>query len=464
VVLPVQSPKTWSRGELWTDPDDAFAHIERVAVAAGCTCVRADFSEHGGFTKSSILERLLIADLVVADVTIANPHVMYVTGVRQGVAARPTILISGCTIKGGIPAASGMPGVLSYTVGENDPADPRDGTEFDTALLQRLRQAIDDDLPTGIPLLDATGWAVGGRLEHDKTDVFLERIATTTESGRRIRAALELSSRDASIHALNELVREILDHPHSIPDLDTGLLGIYLGYRECAAYQHMADLYSRMPPDLQSTPVAKEQLALAFNRLAEAAARDGSDAAASELRQTALDKLNDLDSRVVTAETWSIRGRIYKGGFQAAAASGREADAHEMLAMAIESYEQAIVIDMRDYFPGINAITLRLTRGTPGDIDAARNLIPVVRIAVENAPVARSEQEQYWQVATKVELACAAEDWSVASREIESLVFLDVGNWMYETTINNLNLYRRLFDQDIEAAEHMDSFIGRLKH
>lgn len=38
--------------------------------------------------------------------------------------------------------------------------------------------------------------------------------------------------------------------------------------------------------------------------------------------------------------------------------------------MAIHSYERAIRADMRAYFPGINAITLRLTRGTPDEIGA----------------------------------------------------------------------------------------------
>jgi len=462
VVLPPWSVESSSDVGPNVDSDDVFGRIERVALDAGLICVRAEVASSGEFVENAMLERLLIADLVIADVTSENPSVNYMIGVRDGVNSRPTILIAARSHEGETISVPGTSDVVWYSVGRDGVVDPEADDGVHDVLSQRVHQAIDGDLPHGIPLLDATGWAVGGRLEHDKTDVFLERISTT-EIGRRIRTALTLRDRDASVEALQDIESELLTPARNTPDLDTGLLGVYIGYRECAAYEHMVDLFPRMPPELRSTPVVREQLALALNRLAEASDQDGGSSVGHVLRTSALASLDTLDSRVVTAETLAIRGRIYKGWFHAAVASGDDTEARDMIDKAIETYEDALRADMRDYFPGINAITLRLTRGTPEDVDVAANLVPVVRMAVENAPEAHSEQERYWQIATSLELACAGRDWAAAIREIESLVSLDVGHWMHETTIDNLNLYRGLFDQDIDAAEHLDGVIEHLK-
>jgi tetratricopeptide (TPR) repeat protein len=461
VALPLGYP------ELSMDGDNVFRHTELVAADAGFTCVRADFSEHGGFVQSSMLERLLIADLVIADLSVESSEVMYMIGVRQGVASRPTVLITAKAHpereSARVPTVVGTSDMMSYVVGDNGLVDTgRDGG-FEEALTQRLRRAIDGDLPQGIPLLDATGWASGGRLEHDKTDVFLERIAVTSEVGKRIRSALEMGDHAASIKVLQELERELLESIEDIPDLASGLLGVYVGYRERAAYRHMVDLYPRMPPELRSTPVAREQLALALNRLAEASDHDDSEPSPDELRTAALDSLEALDSPVVTAETLAIQGRIYKGWFHAVAAAGDDAEAQKLLAKAIESYERAVKADLRDYFPGINAITLRLMRGTPKDLEAVAKLVPAVRLAVENAPRANSEEERYWQLATKLELACAAQDWDAAVAYVRSAVQLDVGDWMYETTISNLGMYRRVFGNDAEAVSRLEGLIDLLR-
>jgi len=463
VVLSLARTESSGGTELRIDVDSLYRRIEGVVVAAGLGRVRADFVEHSGFVEPSMLERLLIADLVIVDQTAANPEVMYMIGVRQGVNSRPTILIRARGRSGRVSNWPGISDVVPYVVGEDGTVDPAFDTEFEEVLAERLRQAIGGDLSQGVPLLDATGWGLRARLEHDKTDVFLERIAASTEIGGRIRAALGLSDRAASIDELHELERDLVHDPDNIPDLDTGLLGVYLGYRERAAYQHMVDLYPRLPPELKSTPVATEQLALALNRLAEDIDQDPTGVSAQKLRTSALASLDALDSGAVTAETLAIRGRIYKGWFHAATVAGDDVTARDKLAMAIESYERAIRVDMRDYFPGINAITLRLRRGTPGDVDAVARLVPVVRMAVDNAPAARSEQERYWQIATKLELACAVRDWDAAADYVESAARLDVDSWMHETTIDNLGMYRTMFARDAVALAQLDDVVRRLE-
>jgi hypothetical protein len=454
-ALPTRSAKVAGDADVWANHRDVLDQIEKAVVAADMNFVRADFSEHDGFLERSMLERLLIADVVIADVTTANPQVMYTIGVRDGGMFRPTILISGRVYPQGVCSGRGTSDVLSYTIGA-------DVASFEEGLARQLSQAFDGDLPYGVPLLDATGWTMGGSLDHDKTDVFLERIAATSSIGRHIRTALELGERAVSIEALRKLERELLNGDRDIFDRDTGLLGVYIGYRECGAYEHMIDLYPRMPPELRSSPLVREQLAFAFNRLAEANDGDETGLSARQLRTSALASLSAIDSHDVTTETLAIRGRIYKGWFQTAVTAGNDGEAHDMLTRAIESYEQAMKADMRDYFPGINAITLRLTRGLPEDMDATAQLVPVVRMAVENAPLARSDPERYWQVATKLELACASRDWNAAVNHVSTAIRLDVHDWMYTTTIRNLGMYRSIFSRDAAAMAQLEDVIEHL--
>jgi hypothetical protein len=63
------------------------------AEAAGLEPIRADFEPGGGFIHKPMLERLLVAEYVIADLTLSNPNVLYEVGVRHGASARATLLV-----------------------------------------------------------------------------------------------------------------------------------------------------------------------------------------------------------------------------------------------------------------------------------------------------------------------------------------------------------------------------------
>jgi len=63
--------------------------------AAGLAVFRVDEEQAAGDIKSDMFQELLIADLVVADLTLDNPNVWYELGVRQALRARGIVLIQG---------------------------------------------------------------------------------------------------------------------------------------------------------------------------------------------------------------------------------------------------------------------------------------------------------------------------------------------------------------------------------
>ncbi len=458
------------------DFDNIFKHVERAVDAEKLECVRADFDPTGGFIHKPMYESLLVGEYVIADLTFSNPNVTYEVGVRHGATARPTILIGAEGYIDRLPFDFRPLRVFTYKLDEGGGLGKKQAEDLVDGLRKRLQLAIQGGLAVDNPITQVTGWNPAGRLEHDKTDVFLKRLEFASEVGKRISLALARADNTEAIKELATTEEELLKGPEVVAELHSALLGIYLGYREKKAYQKMVDLFSMLPKDLRKTPVVQEQYALAINRLAEKEEDEAEKATkeadeqkikehrnrARELRTLAINTLDEMPPNMVTSETLGIHGRIYKGWYEAEEKAGNTPKAKAMLGRAIETYELGIRADMRDYYPGVNAVTLRLQRGKPKDLLALEALVPVVRLAVECAPEPESEEERYWQTATKLELASAAKDWEVAENYLTDLLGINAAGWMLETTAKNLEIQQRAFREDAKAVKVLSNLIGSL--
>ena len=63
--------------------------------AAGCEVFRADEEQRAGDIRSDMFQELLVADLVLADLTLDNPNVWYELGVRHALRARGVVIVQG---------------------------------------------------------------------------------------------------------------------------------------------------------------------------------------------------------------------------------------------------------------------------------------------------------------------------------------------------------------------------------
>src|SRR4051795_4424179 len=81
-------------GRHQVDFDSLFAGcIVPAARAVGVDVIRADQETLGGFAVKPMYERLLLAEIVVADLTFSNANVAYELGVRHAARPRSTILM-----------------------------------------------------------------------------------------------------------------------------------------------------------------------------------------------------------------------------------------------------------------------------------------------------------------------------------------------------------------------------------
>ena len=93
--------KPGADGSSSTSTASIAEYIAPALEAAGLEVFRADQEMRAGDIRTDMFQELLVADLVVADLTIDNPNVWYELGVRHALRARGVVLVSG----GRVPTA-----------------------------------------------------------------------------------------------------------------------------------------------------------------------------------------------------------------------------------------------------------------------------------------------------------------------------------------------------------------------
>lgn len=448
--------------------DEVWRGLKPILTAAGLEPVRADEELIGGFIHRPMYERLVVAEYVVADLTFSNANVAYEVGIRHGASHGTTLLICAAKHIPQLPFDLKGMRVIPYEVQDDGSLTPPAIEALGKAITERIAAIHRGELPLDNPIVQVTGLGPGSPTSHEKTDVFLLRMRYVSTVTERISDAIALQDTAQAVAQLDAVRAEVLQTPGVVAQLHTVLLALFLGYREKESYAQMVSMYSSFPPELQRTPVAREQLAFAYNRLAEAAAKKGDKAEATKLRAKALEVVQKIPAEERSSETFGILGRIHKGLSDAEDKEGNKAAAQAALSQAIRQYEEGFQLDPRDYYPGVNAVTLRIARGRPEDAAELKHLLPVVRFAVKRAPKPSSLRpaEAYWQEATKLELACAERDWEAAPRHVEALLSLKaepwMQPWMYGTTLGNLEKQRKARAGEPDTVQHLEEAIQAL--
>src|SRR5690348_8752142 len=112
-------------------------YIQPALEAAGMEVFRADQEQRAGDIITDMFQEPLIADLVIADLTIDNPNVWYELGVRHALRARGIILVYG----GRTPAAFDLYSQRKLRYGLKDGAPDPETLERDRQSLTEMVKA-----------------------------------------------------------------------------------------------------------------------------------------------------------------------------------------------------------------------------------------------------------------------------------------------------------------------------------
>jgi tetratricopeptide (TPR) repeat protein len=384
-----------------------------------------------------MFERLILCEYAVADLTTANANVFYELGVRHAVRPGSTLLIfaeGGGQLPFDVAPLRAMP----YRLAPDGTPAPDGAAAAKSALTKQLIEA--QKKATDSPLFQLVeGFP---EVDHTKTDVFRERVQYAARMKERL-----ASARKEGVEAVRAVEEELGD----ISRQEAGVvIDLFLSYRAVRAWSHMIALVGKMAQPLAATAMVQEQLGLALNRAGRGA----------EAERVLLDL---IARRGPSSESYGILGRVYKDRWEEAVRSGETFLARGLLSKAIEAYLRGFEADWRDAYPGINAVTLMELSEPP---DPRRHeLIPVVRYAVGRRIAA--SQPDYWDHATRLELAVLARDEQAANAALGDALAAVRESWEPETTARNLRLIREAQERRGEAmpwAEEVENALGRLSN
>jgi tetratricopeptide (TPR) repeat protein len=433
VAMPF-GPKTEPGGARTIDFDDVYTRCIRPAAdSAGVEVIRADEETLGGIIHKPMYERLLLAEIVIADLTFANANVFYELGVRHAARPRSTLLMYAKV--GHLPFDVAPIRAIPYEL--DDAGAVVEPDALAATLATRLELAKSDEA-TDSPLFQLLKDYPGIRMPHDVTDAFRARAvrisALTVQAHEAARPYRDKDEARAELNAIERIARGFPEPEEQL------LVTILLGYRDIEAWEDMVRLAESMPQHLKDAVTVREQYALALNRRNERGDR-----------RRAIDAIEALIAEHgPSAETYGILGRCYKDQWREKARAG-DVGAADALDRAIEAYDAGFEADPRDFYPGINLLTLLVQRNGPHDSRRINEVAPVVTFATARVGALRSND--YWTLATVLELAAIANDERQGRRALSAMEDTDPHDWMRTTTAGNLVILAESLAR-LEGREH----------
>jgi len=393
VAMPFGVKKDSQGNEI--DFNRVYAELIKPALkVAGLEVFRADEEQRAGGILPDMFQELLIADLVVADLTLDNPNVWYELGVRHALRARGVVLISGGRVTTAFDLYTDRK--LRYEIKDQGP-DPAT-LEQDQAKLTAMVQATMESWQGRkvspvyhlLPNLQEPDWKslrIGDVREFWEQHEAWERRIELARKAKEIGDVLVLAD-EAPIAAFRaeawikagETLRKAEHFTFALEQLERGL-----------------SLEPQNLTGLQEKGICLQRLAM------EGKPGHSLDRARTHYREV-------LRIFPTDPETWALLGRVDKDAW----VSGwhqpnktpeqmRDEAAYEdaLLRGAIGSYSTAYRRNPGHYYSGINALTLmHLYRYLTNDSRYDKEMVTMAGAVRFTAECEQNEAQEFWALAT----------------------------------------------------------------
>lgn len=396
---------------------------------AGYEPVRAN-EDIGALIITEMIERLAISDMVLADVSIPNGNVYYEVGIRHA-AQRQGCMMTAANWAKPLFDIDQMR-QIRYPLPEETISD-----ETAAEIIEIVRNAI-PVMAAGespfyqvfpkYPEYDPARATAFKKAIEELSQFQAEIIAARTGSRDQCRArALELRSRYYTGGPVQKAVA----------------IELLYTIRDCADWTTTIEFIDSLPADLKSSPLVKEQRALALSKSGD---HDAAIGALQELIRTNGD----------TSERRGLLGGRYKKKWSA---TKNPVD----LDRAIAEYEKGMKLDLNDYYPSSNLARLYRTRKRKGDDDRARVSAAITMTACERARARKAEDE--WLNPTLLGAAFDAGDVDKASELADQVSTDGAAAWKLETTLADCKTAAELYEEPrrgelLEVVARLEVLLG----
>lgn len=394
---------------------------EPVLDDVGYDAVRADH-DVSALIITEMIQRLAIADLVVADISLPNANVYYEVGVRHAAKAHGCVLVAADWAR---PVFDlGQIRQLRFPL-----ADGAVEEATAAAARKRLRPALEGLAAGTSPVFDAVP-GYPGEPQLDRVAAFKGAVAELSEFNVDVRAVREAPRADRP-----RRVRELLErHGGSRVVREAVVLELMRLVRDNLGWEAVIDYIATLPTAVREHPLVKEQHALALGKTGDPAGAVG--------------QLQELIAQAgETAERLGLLGGRYKDLRAAATEPGEK---RRYLRRAIESYERGMTLDLGNYYPSSNLARLYRERGEPGDEQRAAEAEVATALACR-AAIARGTADE-WVRPTLLGNAFDRGDVAEAIR-LRGLIEEDGPDaWKLATTLADLRRSTAQHDDDTVRA------------
>ncbi|QDU65737.1 TRAFs-binding domain-containing protein [Engelhardtia mirabilis] len=412
--------------------------VRPAIVEAQMEPIRADEERTGGIIHQAMFERLILCEYAVADLTTANANVFYELGIRHAVRPATTQPIFATPPPFDVNLLRGLP----YDLGPGGRFTEAEAGPMRAALVARLkelRRLQQEDAACDSPVFSLVEGFRPQELDRSKTDTFRKHARYEVETKEELAVA-----RDAGDVAALDAIRDRL----AMDSVGAGVaVDLLLSYRAIEAHERMVELFADLPIALRSTAMLREQLAFALNRLGR---RDEAE------RQL----LTVLRQHGPSSETNGLLGRVLKDRWLDERSRGEAAKAAGLLRRAIDTYVQGYLADIRDAYPGINALTLLEVEGTEASLAHKSKLQGAVELALERRLA--NVDPDYWDQATRLELRVLAKDRHGADEALQSALATTHEPWQPKSTAKNLQLIAEAWRDRKVEHRWLDEIVAAL--
>lgn len=441
------------------DFDNVYnSFIKKAILLAGLEPIRADEEKSGGFIHKPMYERLMFCDFAVADLSFANANVFYELGIRH--ALKPFTTVSIFEVNTKLPFDTAPLRTFPYTY-ENGEVGNADTKIIELSALIKVNlevQKAQQDSPIA-QLIQGYKFPDLNYLQQD-ADSFTERVInikqqkddlnTLVKQWKELDKAKAKPATDDEKNKLRAIVDSIVkiqtDEGNGLRYNYDLLYSLIAAYKSVSAFKEITVMLQPLAEGtLKDNIYIKQQLGLAYNKI-------GNREDAEKILKTITDQYGP------DPETNGLLGAVYKGLMED---NKNDADmAAEYRRQSVDAYLDGFGSDPRDYYPGINALTL-MYLGNEQD-ERFDKFLPLVSYAVERQ--LETKARDYWVQATALEIAALALNESGSKKQLAASLTCRPEKWMRETTAANL---QKIYDKairtnDIQSLEWLKSIIGKL--
>jgi hypothetical protein len=404
-------------------------------------CWRLEESSSVSTWHKTLLTALISSDLMIADISTANATVLYELGVRHAMKRGRTLLISA---ESHVPWVLGYVQVLNYKPDSSGSLRFAAAEEFRETLQATIRQSqratiSDSPIYEFFPDLELI-------LPPELEDKARKRARPTKARQSFAQSVVESPARAISdLKKSEEEVRGTME-PDSVE-----YLTLLRKYRDLSQWDRVIALASDAPEIVAESPEVRQLLALSLNRRGKPGDQDR----AIKLMEKQIGETGG------DSETFGILGRIFKEKYDQAKARGDVASAGAYLERALGFYRAGFEKNPRDFYPGINVVTLLLQRGDDAAMTELNSILPRVRAAVGEK--LESGRLDFWDLATDLQLAMVARDWPAAERAARMAAAQAPSAWMLETTVRDILAMAEKF-ADAGDRARLEEILRLLSH